>query len=392
MITHGFRSLPLAVACCLGLLASLGGAPGAVSAPSRTSAWLHGWPMVGHDPQRTNRSPIDGPVHPRLLWSIPGIQVNVVGPDGTLYGCAHDSTVALSAGGETLWSYPACFGPALLAPDGTLLEVGFTRRPATSADEIAAGLSSSGTLAWKIQPFGQLKGTEPLATSGNLFYVPVIGPHDGSPGQAYIGLNIISSHGKVLRRLPRMDQLAVGPKGQLYDAVGGIAAATSRGRPLWHHYFSSKIETEPLVGRHGIIYVGYGRRLAAYRPAGQLRWRLAWPDQPLTLAERADGVLLVAGRRELGAVSPTGTVLWRIRTGVTAVQDRADWPALVVDSAGMAYLATGDGVVRLVSPAGKVVARLAGGTPGNSLFLDPQGRLIVNGMDGVLRVFGRTQH
>src|SRR6266516_2988270 len=53
----------------------------------QTSGWLQGWPMVGHDPQRTNRSLDIGPAHPRLLFTTSLIGgPALVGADGSLYG------------------------------------------------------------------------------------------------------------------------------------------------------------------------------------------------------------------------------------------------------------------------------------------------------------------
>jgi hypothetical protein len=65
---------------------------------------------------------------------------------------------------------------------------------------------------------------------------------------------------------------------------------------------------------------------------------------------------------------------------------------LIVDAAGTAYVGSGDGIVRIISAGGKLVEQISAGghhfdLPPHAL-MGPDGRLIVNGTDGVLRVYG----
>lgn len=107
-----------------------------------------------------------------------------------------------------------------------------------------------------------------------------------------------------------------------------------------------------------------------------------------TLAQRADGVLIVAGQIGLDAVSPRGRVLWHVPLGTT--QWKA--PSVAVDAAGTVYVGCGDGLVRIFSAGGRLLTTLGSGPAsiGSSPVpvLGPEGRLVVNGTDGVLRVYG----
>jgi outer membrane protein assembly factor BamB len=365
---------------------------------SDAPAWLDGWPMDGHDPQRTSRSPGIGPVQMRLTAAVNGVYASVAGPESELYGCTSSTSaddgklVALDTSGKTLWSYPACLGPAAVAPNGNVLVVGSSPGPSTSANTIAAALASGGTLVWKIQPFGLLKGTEPLVTAKDLFYVPVIGPHELTGSDPYIGLNIISPQGAVLRRLKAMDSLALGQDGTIYAvSPGRMEALDPQGRLLWQHGFKGQHLAGPMVAKDGTIYVSYSQTLAAYAPSGRLVWKLRWHDGPLALAERSDGTILVAGRNQLGAVNPGGRRLWHVTIGHSAGQFIP--PSLIVDAAGTAYVGSGDGKVRVISGTGKIRARLFAGGPKlasvPAIMLLASGRLIISGTDGVLRVYQR---
>ncbi len=113
------------------LMAPPGRAPLPASAASDpVSRWLQGWPMVGHDPQRTNRSPNVGPIHLHALFQRSHVYDQpLIGPDTAIYGWSRAGLFSLGAGGTRRWVYPAsegdAGGPAALRPDGALLAVGY---------------------------------------------------------------------------------------------------------------------------------------------------------------------------------------------------------------------------------------------------------------------------
>jgi outer membrane protein assembly factor BamB len=357
-------------------------------------SWLQAWPMTGHDPRRSNRSPASGPVEPHLLFEQKGLYPQLAGPDGSIYAASAYGLVALDAAGKQRWTAGECCGegPPALAPNGMLLGTGFRRGPpAGQEDTEAIGLGQDGTVTWRIQPFGVLKGAVPLVDAANLLYLPIAGP-EGANAQ---GLNIMSADGTMLRKLPRTYNLAVAPDGTIFALTGGgLAAFSPDGTVLWRHRLSFQPSgiAGPLVGQNGTVYVGDGNRVDAFTPAGTLLWHRTKVDAEFTLAERSDGVLLVAGRNTLDAFQPNGTHLWQTPIGVSRGQYAAERPSLIVDGDGTAYAASGDGLVRVVSVDGELVGACDGGgqhhhvTPG--LLLDAGGRLIVSGTDGNLRVYG----
>lgn len=360
------------------------------------SSWLTGWPMAGHDPQRTNRSPDIGPVHPHVLFTHRGFYARLVGPDGTIYGGAPPTPgiTALDPSGDARWTIHECCTEysAALEPDGTLFVAGaLVPDPAESGNGTAAlAIRPDGSIAWRIDPFGLPKGAEPLVSAGDLLYAPIVGPENGSGSERYIGLDVLSPQGQVLHHVgQRFDVPALGDDGTVYDG-NPLRAVAADGRIIWRHNLG--VSVGPLVGKGGVIYAG-GQTLASYASSGRLRWKLRWPDDVLGLAQRADGVMLVAGRTRLAAVSPAGKRLWSVRIG-RAVGADENLP-LVVDAAGTVYVGTLDGHVRIVSRSGKVISTLRVG-PGSTqamprvpiVMLGPGGRLIVTGTDGVLRVYG----
>ena len=77
------------------------------------------WPMIGHDPQITGRSPYSGPKTPTIKWTL-GLPYGVysgpiIGEDGTLYvgtraylGFIGDTTnyfYAINPEGEIVWTF-----------------------------------------------------------------------------------------------------------------------------------------------------------------------------------------------------------------------------------------------------------------------------------------------
>jgi outer membrane protein assembly factor BamB len=158
---------------------------------------------------------------------------------------------------------------------------------------------------------------------------------------------------------------------------------------IWYHEVGST--AAPLVGRHGTIYLGYGTRLVAFTPSGKLEWRRKEPDGALGLAERADGTILVVGRSTLTAARSNGSRIWSVRVGRSRGQFQI--PSLIVDAVGTSYVGNADGRLRIISKSGKVLTSLAvNGRTHNGVvpdaLLGPDGELVVNGADGVLRVYG----
>jgi outer membrane protein assembly factor BamB len=146
------------------------------------------------------------------------------------------------------------------------------------------------------------------------------------------------------------------------------------------------------VGQGGVVYAGLGKEIDAFSGSGQVLWRYRKADGALTLAERSDGVLLVAGRHDLDAVQPDGKQLWGVQIGSSRGASAEERPFLLVDGDDTAYVGTGDGSVWVISAQGQWLSDLPAGGHENhrspGLLLGPDGRLLVSGTDRVMRVYG----
>jgi outer membrane protein assembly factor BamB len=248
-----------------------------------------------------------------------------------------------------------------------------------------------------------------LADQDGSIYSPIVGPPENAlPWTSpHVGTNIVSPGGKILRQLPApLYHPALGRDGTLYGVglpVGGNTAAAylyaygPDGHLLWQQPweypvpYPSSDTAGPLIGLDGRLYLGVGTSLVTLSASGQHLWTIDKPDGVLALAERADGVILSAGKQSLDAFNPDGHRLWSATIGTT---DELTPPnsMLVVDAADTAYVGTGDGIVRIISPAGTLLSQLDVGGNHNGyppyLLLGPNGHLIVDGTDGTLRVYG----
>jgi hypothetical protein len=394
---HRFVRVSIGIVLCTAFCLRGETARASATPASAASTWLQGWPMVGHDPQRTNSSPDIGPLHPHLLFAHPDFYAQIVGPDGSLYGSPTHATsiIALDASGHQRWDVGGCCeeGYLALAPDGTLFDMGGVTVAAGDAGNgtVAIGVAPDGTVTWKIDPFGLAKGAVSLVSPDGKYYAPVIGPHNETGSEPYIGLDVVSPEGKVLQHIAQsVSEPALAPSGTLYDG-DPLRAIAANGSVLWIRNVGATVG--PLIGEDGTLYLGARTTLYAYTSTGGKRWKRNMRDGVLALAERADGDLLVAGSTHLHAFSPDGTRLWSVRIGKTT--GSYNRPSLVVDAAGTAYVGTMDGKLRIISDSGTLISTLHVGpasrdqfAPAASPLLAPGGRLVVNGTDGVLRVYG----
>jgi outer membrane protein assembly factor BamB len=139
------------------------------------------------------------------------------------------------------------------------------------------------------------------------------------------------------------------------------------------------------------VGTGDAGEIVAYSPTAALLWRLPTSAGTASLAERGDGVLLVADRSGLSALGPGGARLWNRALGQPSATGVAA-PSLVIDAAGHAFVGTSDGYVRAIGPAGALLWTLGAGGPAPdgevpALALGPAGALAVTGTDRVLRVY-----
>ncbi len=356
--------------------------------------------MVGHDPQRTNRSPETGPVYPHLLRTIKRALSNpVVGPDGTIYAWARRALVAVDASDRRLWRYRASQGfggPPVLAPNGS---VGVVALPVNVVDPKRSSIliiTHDGRLTKQTEGVGFSKNAAPLVDGIGDIYFPIAGP-DLVRGNPY-GELVVTSTGsgaqKLLLQQHSVDAIAEAHDGTLYALVrdykngggGELVALDTAGRELWTRLESN---STLLLGRQGTVYTAGGTTIVAYTPTGRRIWRRVESRGALALAERADGTVLVAGSRWLDAFTPKGKRVWRAQVGRSSYYQS---PALAVDSNGTAYAATGDGRLDVIARNGRRLDSLSIGpsTQYGSLAIEigPDGKLILTDTNGYLRVYG----
>lgn len=384
--------------------------------------WLQGWPMVGHDPQRTNRSPVAGPAHPRLLFTTTLLAGPVlIGADGSLFGWGQGGLRALDSRGQGRWAAPiegSEGGPPALAPNGLLLVNGLVLSgtgAASRAGMAVLAIASTGSLRWAIhalpwapsvtgtfysstgKPIAMgrsvplSKGVAPLVTPANTLYMPFVGP-----GASNAGVEVIAPTGRPLQRLlPNVepDAIAWAQDGTLYElGHQGLAALTPTGKLRWDLPIgAAQFPGSMLIGMHGQIYVGDGTAVSASTVSGHHLWRRDVGAVVGALAERADGVVLVVSAVGLTAVSPQGTLLWRRALGRPATTSSFS-ASIAVDRTGRAYVGSADGMVRAIARNGTVLWTIRAGGPTSlgvtpSVALGPQGVLVISGTDGRLRAY-----
>ncbi len=392
------------------------------SAAGAQASWAGAWPMVGHDPQRTNRSASVGPLHPRLLFTDHSVIGPVlIDPDGSLYTSSYDQStrvgglVALTATGQRRWSVALSAGeggPPALAPDGSVLV-----NANDGTGEVIAAVAPSGQRTWTIRSLPwtvglhetpHSKGEPPLVTAAGSLYVPLLGPEFKRGDN--VGLQVVSPVGTPLRVLQHGTipyAVAVARDGTVYELAArcctgpvSLLALSPMGTLLWTRslgFVPNYVGLGLLVGASGTIYAsdgagigtGQASEIVAYTPAGRRLWRARTSEGTATLAERADGVVLVATATSLTALRPNGTRVWRRalgrRAGTGAVQ--LHLPSLAVDAAGRVYVGSSDGVVRAIGPDGVQLWTLGHPNPlgAPSVALGPEGQLAV--ASDALRVY-----
>jgi len=384
--------------------------PAARAAPPRirqATAWLQGWPMAGHDPQRTNRSPVVGPAHPLLRATYRGgCNPPLIGPDGSIYGWCAQGLTAVTALGHRRWTaaLSPIEGSALaLAPTGLVLANANNGRTFYRHLFVVALSAATGTTRWAVHalPWSSLqgdvpnsKGLVPLVTATGVLYMPFAGPDHMNAG-----LEAFSPGGQPLRRLlPYIvpDAIAEARDATIYALNSeGLVALTAQGTTRWTQTTMAMPPFNAtgtlMVGQRGTVYVAHGSAIVAYAPDGHPQWRRDLGSQVATLAERADGVVLAVGAGTIVAIAPTGRPLWRLALGRIPPSPFSA-PSIAVDARGRAFVGTADGMVRGIAPDGMVtwVQRVGGPAPSGdtpSVALGPDGTLVVAGTDGRLRVY-----
>ncbi|HZS94676.1 MAG TPA: hypothetical protein VFA78_07755 [Chloroflexota bacterium] len=360
--------------------------------------WLRGWPMVGHDPQRTNHSPLIGPAHPQLLWTRRGIADQpIVATNDTIYAWSGAGLTAFSRDGRFLWHVPGeegDGGPPALTPQMTVGVLALPRKVIDPTRTKILTVGTDGRATVRARGVGFSKTGAPLATPYGTLIIPIVGPR--LVGRVYGGLESVSPSGRTQIFLNHLsiDDVAEAPSGRLYVIVTDLTGATEldslaqSGAMQWQY---GSIAGPLMAGVRGTVYASMGNALVALDIVGRVHveWRRRLASALTALAADRAGVILSVDGQWLNAWGSGGDRLWRLSIGT---QSQFGNPAIAVDRAGRVYVASPNGTLLIVSPSGHVEARLSIGPRHGGIAphiaIAPGHRLVVVGTDGMLRVYG----
>jgi outer membrane protein assembly factor BamB len=343
------------------------------------------WPMFGHDPQHTGRSPYIGPSSPKVKWSYSlGRYLEsapAIGPDGTIYiGSADNSLYALKPDGTLKWKY---------STGGSI-----SSSPSIGADGTIYVGSRDYNL-YAINPDGALKWSYP--TGGVVFSSPTI----GADGTVYVGsrdnnLYAINPSGTLKWSYPAGDvdaSPAIGVDGTIYagSANSKLYALNPNGILKWSYTTGGVISSSsPAIGADGTIYVGsWDKNLYALNPNGTLKWSYGTGDMvDSTPAISSDGTIYIGSwDNNVYALNPNGTLKWSYTTG--------HWVAAAptIGADGTIYQDSTDNILYALNPDGTLKWRFSPGSSySSSQAIAADGTIYIGSRnEGILYAIGATQ-
>ena len=311
----------------------------------------HPWPMSGHDPRGTRRSPVNTTgTKGKLKWlyqiGSPGISAPAIAEDGTVYVFAKQTLYALrqpetGTTGQLKWSYTTpesatdtmnATGLAL-GTDGTV----YVTRAGIYAYAIAPPASgTTGELKWSFQGMSYDWLGPPVVGNDGTVYVLgrqlyVLDPQgNGAVGvlrwagdqsslymwtQPAIGADGTAFYGSDSGELVAVGPPRAGTLGELRWSLHGVNAGWSpaladdgtiyvsgddwnlhaisppggcAGAVLkWSYYLGGMHMSGPAIGADGTVYVAAWDLLACEPASGKLKWRWHYPGQDGLAAEPA---------------------------------------------------------------------------------------------------------
>ena len=331
------------------------------------------WPQFQHDPQRTGRTTVNGPVTLRQKW-VYYTQRSIIGglaiaEDGTIYAPSEHYLTAVRPDGERRWRVDV----RAFEVNGESADGGAITAPAIDDDDnIIVGVRDGrilsiahddGDLDWAFEvsssPYAD--GSSPVrgpallddehccillgADEGNVFQVSYSGRDRGIRG----------ANGEVTAAPAR------GPRGSIFWAshANELYNGHDYGGNRWKFGLDGTAYAGPAIGPDGTAYIGTGNgTLYAIDAEGVLRWKTVLSaDTKLRAAPSlgANGTVYIGSENgTLYAVDGgTGTVKWEFATGGGIVA-----PALV-DGRDSVYVASQDGKVYVLSPTGGLYSTFA---------------------------------
>lgn len=201
--------------------------------------------------------------------------------------------------------------PPQTAPDGSHVDLrhrAFSRVPMHPGRAAGPG---EPTLRFRFGPVGAIPGGVVLDADDRIYASSL----DGR-------LYALDAGGR-LRFTHALGAPAFGAPALLDDAVcvgtdlGLLTCLDLSGRPRWRVQLPAAIESAPLRGADGKLYVSAGERLWRVDPSSNEATPVLRADNKLLAPPRqdGDGRLLVAGHdHRIYALTPAGQLLWRVQT------------------------------------------------------------------------------
>jgi len=286
------------------------------------------WPLLGHDPQRSGRSPYSGPSSPTESWTVDfgSYQCSspTVGVDGTLYvGSSDGRLTALNTDGSTRWTFQADgqVGTPTIGPDGTLYVGTWRGDTGNNMRGSLYAIRPNGTQKWRF-PAGDWVDSSPVLGPDGAIYV-------SSGGTLYA----IASSGKQKWSSHvggETTSATIGTDGTVYFATSywmvaesDLYAMNRDGTQTWTFKADGIVRT-PVIGPDGTIYAlcppvggGGSSTLHALRPDGTQAWQYTIEDHVMDAPGVAsDGTIYLASDGGVVfALSPDGDKKWERHVG-----------------------------------------------------------------------------
>lgn len=312
------------------------------------------WPTFQHDSQHTGRSPFAGPPSGNLAWSYEtagwgGLSAPVIGPDGTIYVGATDSTLyAVGPDGNLRWKYKANDDAGTVSV-GSDMTIYFCSEAGT-----LYALNADGSLKWSYDTGYKIYAMSPAIDATGVIYF-------GSDEKKVYALNPNGTVKWVLDVLGVFrESPAIGADGTIYMSTRNknkLYAINSNGTLKWKYDIEDNVYiTSPVISEDGTIYVGTGwwdNKVYAFDENGNLKWEydigFGFVDITGTPALGSDGTIYFGSEDDhLYALNPDGSLKWKFETGGNISA------SAVVDVEGTIYFGSTDGKLYVLNPDGSV--------------------------------------
>ena len=355
------------------------------------------WPQFQHNPQRTGRTTVNGPVSLRQQWVYynrkPIIGGLAIAEDGTIYASSENDLTAVRPDGTRRWRADV----RKFEVDGEDADGGDITAPAIdNRDNIIVGVedgrilgidADDGDLDWTFLVSSSSYSDEGSPVRGPALLVSdfcciLLGSDEGDVFQVSGSgrdLGIRGAHGKVTAAPARS------PNGTIFWASHAkeLFNGGSFGGDRWKSGLDGAAYAGPAVGPDGTAYIGTGNgTLYAFDPDGVLRWKTtlsAGKELRAAPSLGTNGTVYIGSENGTfyAVDGRTGAVTWEFVTdkGIEA-------PALV-DGRDNVYVASLDGKVYVLSPTGalfstfntedEIAAAMALGADG-TLYVGTKGR------------------